>query len=119
VTPADIAATMKAKGQPMTLTRTSAGIFDPVSGSAAGGVTEQFTVYGITKNYTRFNMGNSFSDANSLIQSGDKQALIAADVVEPLPSDTLTIMGVDWVVISVNTTSPQGMTLLFSCQVRK
>ena len=118
MTPADVAATMKAKGQKMTLTRTSVGVFNPVTGATTGGVVQTFIVYGITKNYTRFNMGGNFADANSMVISGDKQVLLGANV-EPLPTDIITIMGVDWVVISVNETSPQGVALMYSAQIRK
>ena len=106
-------------GQPMTLTRKTTGTFDPVSGSTTGDTSQAYTVYGITKNYTRFNMGNSFNDTNSMVLSGDKEALIDAVTVVPMLSDVLTIMGVDWVVVSINETSPQGVPLMYSCQIRK
>ena len=110
----DIAKTLKAKGQPMTLTRTGAGVFDPVTGGMTGGVVETFTVYGLTKNYRQADIANS----NSLILGGDKLAIISADVA-PVIADKLQIMGEDWIVISINELSPQGVALLYYCQLRK
>ena len=109
-----IAKTLKAKGQPMTLTRQGAGVFDPVTGGMTGGVAQTFTVYGITKNYRQADIAAS----GSLILGGDKLAIISADVA-PVIADKLQIMGEDWIVISINELSPQGVALMYYCQVRK
>ena len=111
---AGIAKTLQAKGQPMTLTRQGAGVFDPVTGGMTGGVVETFTAYGITKNYRQAEIAAS----GSLILGGDKLAIISADVA-PVIADKLTIMGEDWVVISINELAPQGVALLYYCQLRK
>jgi hypothetical protein len=116
---ASIAATLKAKGQPMTLTRTTAGTstFDPVTGGYTGGATSTntYTVNGITKTYKL----STVNASGSLIQVGDKEALFEAGIVVPVPGDKLTVMGVVWTVISVNELSPQGERLLFTAQIRK
>ena len=112
---ADIAKTLKAQGQAMALTRTTPGVFDPVTGSIGTPVVQAWTVYGITKNYK----AGIINAANSLILSGDKQAIIGAEVVEPVPGDVLAIMGKSWVVIAVDDLSPQGSALLYQAQVRK
>jgi len=112
---ASVAATLKAKGQAMTLTRVSGGTFDPVTGGIAGAVTQTFTVYGITTNYRM----ESVNATNSLIQSGDKMAKIGATVTEPGPGDKLTIMGDVWTVIAVDTLAPQGVALMYTIQIRK
>lgn len=114
----DIAATLKAKGQPMTLARISAGIFDAVTGETTGGTPEQFTVYGITKNYNSVSRLAAQNSANSLILGGDKQALIDA-TVKPLTGDTLTIMDEDWTVIAIDELSPQGVALMYTAQIRR
>ena len=116
---ASIAATLKAKGQPMTLTRTTAGTstFDPVTGGYTGGATSTstYTVNGITKSYKL----STVNASGSLIQVGDKEALFEAGIVVPVPGDKLTVKGIDWTVISINETSPQGAVLFYTCQVRK
>ena len=116
--PLIIAKTLKAKGQPMTLTRSTGGILDPVTGLTAGATNTAYVVNGITSNYNSIAKLSSQSDPNSLIQSGDKKAIISAGVVEPLPGDTLTIMGKVWTVIAVDTLCPQGVNLMHTCQVR-
>ena len=115
----DIAADLKADGQPMTLTRTTTGVFDPVTGETTGGITQTFTVYGITKNYGTQTKIGADNNPNSLIRGGDKQAIIGADVTEPAPGDTLTVMGINWVVMSLDELSPQGVALIYNLQIRK
>ena len=112
---AKIAADLRKSGQAMVLTRVSSGTYDPVTGLTSGAVTQTWTVYGITKNYK----AGIINAANSLILSGDKQAIIGAEVVEPVPGDVLAIMGKSWVVIAVDDLSPQGSALLYQAQVRK
>ena len=111
---AGIAKTLKAKGQPMTLTRTGAGVFDPVTGGMTGGTVTTHAVYGITKNYRQADI----AAPGSLILGGDKIAIISADV-KPVIADKLQIMGEDWMVISINELSPQGVALMYSVQIRK
>ena len=113
-TATDIAKSLKADGQSMTLTRVSGGVLDPVSGTITGEVTQTWTVYGVTKSY-------KYSDINAsggLVLSGDKLALIGA-TVKPVPGDKLTIMGGIWNVIAVDELSPQGEALLYYVQIRK
>jgi len=112
---ANIAADLRKSGQAMVLTRVSSGAYDPITGVASGGVTQTWTVYGITKSYR----DGIINAPGTTIISGDKKAVISADVIEPTPGDTLTIMGAVWQVIAVDTLSPQGEALLSTCQVRK
>jgi hypothetical protein len=99
----------------MTLTRTTPGTFDPVTGMSGADTVQMWTVYGITKNYKL----SSINTANSLILSGDKQALIGFSEVAPQVGDKLTIMAVDWQIMAVDELSPQGVALMFYCNVRK
>lgn len=110
----DIAQTLADKGQPMTLSRETVGVFDPITSSTTGAVVQTWPVYGITSNYR-------LSDAmasNSLILTGDKIAIIGA-TVPPLVGDGLAIMGTGWKIISFDEVSPQGEALMYKCQVRK
>ena len=110
-----IAADLRADGQEMILSRVTPGIVDPVTGTITDSVEQQWTVYGITTNY---NSQTRLSSQGLDIQSGDKKAIIEA-TVEPLPGDTLTIMGRVWRVIAADELSPQGEALLYTCQVRR
>lgn len=110
-----IAADLKADGQLMILSRSTAGEFDPVAGAVSGDIVQQWEVYGITANY---NSQTRLASQGTEIQSGDKKAIIEA-TVEPLPGDTLQIMGRVWRIIAVDELSPQGEALLYTCQVRR
>ena len=114
-----IQAKLKAKGQAMTLTHAVAGVYDPVTGSMAGATTTTSTVYGITTNYSSITRLASANKPDSLILAGDKQAIIDAVSVVPVPGDTLTIAGEVWKIIAVDSVAPAGVAMLFKCQVRK
>lgn len=122
----DIAADLKAEGQLMTLKRSTPAQYDPVTGgSAVGDYEEEWTVCGITGNYSDKDRGGLSNGAGSLIQAGDKKAIIPAfvdeygDEVEPLPGDIVTIMDVDWTVITVTSLNPAGVNLMHTLQVRR
>lgn len=115
---ASIQATLKSKGQAMTLTHAVAGVYDQVTGSMAGATTTTSTVYGITTNYSSITRLASANKPDSLILAGDKQAIIDG-ISCPLPGDTLTIQGVAWKIIAVDKVAPSGSVLLVKCQVRK
>ena len=113
-TATDIAKSLKADGQAMTLTRVSAGTLDPVAGTITGEVTQTWTVYGITKSYK----SSDINASGGLILTGDKMVLIDA-TIKPLPGDSLSIMGATWKVISSDELSPQGEALMYYVQCRK
>jgi len=111
----DIAADLRSDGQAMTLTRTSVGVYDDETGGISAPVVQSWTVYGITGRYK----ASDYNRENSLIKAGDKKATIDAITATPEPGDTLTIMGVDWKIIMIDSVSPQGVNLMHVCQVRK
>ena len=113
--PSSIKATLQKKGQAMTLTRVSSGTYDPVAGTTTGSTTSTYTVYGITKSYA----AGLTNRPDSLILSGDKQAIIDAVSVVPLPGDTLTIKSVVWQVIAVDAVEPDGTAYIYKIQIRK
>jgi hypothetical protein len=113
---ATIVKTLKAKGQALTLTRVSPGTVDPVAGSIGTPVTQTWTVYGIetapsVKDVMSMTQG-------TLIQSGDRLAIISADQTAPLPGDSLTIGGVVWNVVAVNAVNPAGTAYIYKLHVR-
>lgn len=114
--PTQIAKQLKDKGQPMTLTRQGVGSTNNlITGAVTGGIPTTYDVNGITTTYKTGNI----NVPDSMILSGDKKAIIGAGIIEPKPADTLTIMGVDWTIIAVDELSPQGVVLMYTCQVRK
>lgn len=114
-----IQATLKSKGQAMTLTHAVAGVYDPVAGIMTGGSSQTTTVYGITTNYNSQTRLTSQMRPDSLILAGDKLAIIDAVSVVPVPGDQLTIAGAVWSIIAVDAVDPAGLAMLFKCQVRK
>jgi len=103
----------------MTLTRVSAGTYDPVAGTTTGSTSTAYTVYGITTNYNSQTRLTSQMRPDSLILAGDKLAIIDAVSVVPVPGDTLTIAGEVWKIIAVDSVAPAGVSYLFKCQARK
>lgn len=116
----DVAQTLKESAQPMTLTRTYAGTFDPVSGATTGGIVQTWIVYG-----RRGNFRNSASSMNNgtLIIVGDRLFLMAANVVEIVPTDSITdATGKIWDVIDVTPVDSDdavGTAVLYKVHVRK
>jgi hypothetical protein len=115
---ADVAKTLKDQGQEMILTRTILGTFDPVTGTTTAGTNQSWPVYGITKNYNSMTRAAASTVSGSLILAGDKQGVISA-TIELLIGDILTIMGVNWRIVSFDDLSPQGEVLMYYPQLRK
>ncbi|MDA8114992.1 MAG: hypothetical protein M0Z43_09750 [Acidithiobacillus sp.] len=126
---ADIMNDLKTDGQAMTLTRTTPGVFDPVTGSPGTPVVRAWTVYGLMTNFsTLARYGGANMQPRTMVLAGDKQAKISALAVdstgasvalEPLPSDVLHASGYDWVIIALDSVSPAGVDLMYNCHVRK
>lgn len=116
---ADVQKKLRAKGQAMTLTRSVPGTYDPVTGNMTGGSTASYTLQGITTNYNSMTRLSAQMLPDSMIMAGDKQALVDAVTVIPLPGDNLTISGEVWKIIAVDASAPAGVPLLYKCQVRR
>jgi hypothetical protein len=108
---------LKGKGQAITLSRQTAGAYNPATGTAAVTVTTQ-TAYG-----AMFEYGDKNIDG-VLIQEGDKQLLLSAlnsagtALVAPQLNDTVTINTVVYTVVRIKPLSPAGTTVLFDCNIR-
>ena len=108
---------LKGKGQEITLTRQTAGAYDPATGTAAVTTTTQ-TAYG-----AMFEYGDKNIDG-VLIKECDKQLLLSAlnsagtALVAPQLNDTVTINTVVYTVVRIKPLSPAGTTVLFDCNIR-
>lgn len=118
-TQASVAATMRKKGFAMTLTRTTRGTYDPISGYSGSSLTES-TVYGFVKPFGVMTVAFSslLTGSQSLIKSGDMQAIIEG-IVAPVIGGTLALMGEVWSVVNFDRISPQGEALLYKVHLRK
>jgi hypothetical protein len=99
------------KGQQITVTRSTGGTFDPVTGSASGESVTQFTAYGAVFDYT------VNQRADSSIQAGDKRVLMESGNA-PKISDTITTADGDSTCIDFKVLAPAGEVVLYELQVR-
>ena len=99
-------------GAPATLKASTAGAYDPATGSAS------VTIVATAVSAVVFDYPAKLIDG-TLIKTGDKQALIAASgAPAPLVNHTLTWQGKDYMIVSVKTTSPAGQPVIHEAQIR-
>lgn len=108
-----------AKGQAVTLTRRTAGAYDPATGAAAITPTTQ-TGKGVILPLSAFRKtaGN--------IAEGDQQLLLSAlksdgtVLTDPKVDDTVTDANSDvWSLIAIEPLSPAGLDIIFDCVIRR
>lgn len=109
---------LKGKGQAVTLSRQTAGAYDPATGTSTVVVTTQNGT-GAIFDYADKNIDGV------LILSGDKQLLLSAvnstgtALTAPMVNDTVTDTGgVVRTITRIKTMSPAGTTVLFDCNLR-
>jgi hypothetical protein len=103
-------------GQPVTISKTEPGVYDPdIGGESPGSTTEQIA-QGILLDFT----GQEFQN-NSLIKQGDKKLKIAAQGLEWVPDllNRVIIQGRTWSIVPpLKEVNPAGMPILYELQVR-
>jgi len=117
-TAATAARLLASYGQPVSITRTSGGTYDPLTGETTGQTTTTYTPDGVLLNYGGKEAGD-LRAAGVDIVSTDKKLLCAAFEVDPVVTDTVTVGGLDWTVMRVKTLSPAGAAVLHELQVRR
>jgi hypothetical protein len=105
-------------GQSITIRRQTAGEYDPETGSAAITTSDEVG-NGCVFDFGLHASGQSFS-AGSMILAGDKQLLLSpVGIAAPAPG-CLAIIGADaWNIVSVKSTAPAGVAVIYECQLRK
>lgn len=99
-------------GQETTLTKVTAGVYNPATGTAAETRTPR------TVTAAAFDYETKYIDG-TLILSGDKQVFMSVvGNEEPKPGDLLAWMGRDWRVITFKNLAPAGISVLYELQVR-
>jgi hypothetical protein len=63
--------------------------------------------------------GGQIYQSDSLVQIGDRYALVAPSVTDISTADKLIIDGVTWNIINVKRLSPAGVNILFTVHIRK
>lgn len=115
----DAAKAIQAAGMAMTLTRTSGGTFDAVTGLTSAPTVQTFTVYGVKGGTGLSSRPDEALLAGGLVRAGDSKLLIQGNVVAPQPGDVVTVGGVAFAVVAVFGLDPGGVSLLFNVWVRK
>lgn len=100
--------------QSVTLTSVTAGSYDPATGTTTP-TTSTTSVRAVVEDY------KGLALLNGLIQAGDKKVTIAGANVAtaPKPTDSVTVGGVTYAVISVATTQPGSAAVIYELQCRK
>ncbi|WP_095111680.1 hypothetical protein [Pseudomonas sp. Irchel 3H7] len=103
-------------GQPVTISKTQPGEYDPDLGGEAPGVPVEQIAQGILLDFT----GQEFQN-NSLIKQGDKKLKIAAQGLSWVPGllDKVVTQDRTWAIVPpLKEVSPAGTPILYELQVR-
>ncbi|MDF3134511.1 hypothetical protein [Pseudomonas extremaustralis] len=103
-------------GQPVTISKTEPGEYDPETGGEAHGATVEQIAKGILLDFT----GQEFQN-NSLIKQGDKKLKIAAQGLAWVPGllDKVVVQGRTWAIVPpLKEVNPAGTPILYELQVR-
>lgn len=103
-------------GQPVTISKTEPGEYDPEIGGESPGAPIEQIAQGILLDFT----GQEFQN-NSLIRQGDKKLKIAAQGLEWVPDllNKVIIQGRTWSIVPpLKEVNPAGMPILYELQVR-
>lgn len=103
-------------GQPVTISKTEPGEYDPETGGETPGTTVEQVAEGILLDFT----GQEFQN-NSLIKQGDKKLKIAAQGLEWVPDllNKVIVQGRTWSIVPpMKEINPAGTPILYELQVR-
>jgi hypothetical protein len=103
-------------GQPVIISKTQPGEYDPETGGDSPGATIEQTAQGILLDF----IGQEFQN-NSLIKQGDKKLKIAAQGLEWVPDllNKVIIQGRTWSIVPpLKEVNPAGTPILYELQVR-
>ena len=103
-------------GQPVTISKTEPGEYDPETGGDSAGATIEQTGQGILRDFTGLEFQN-----NSLIKQGDKKLKIAAQGLEWVPGllDKVVVQGRTWSIVPpLKEVNPAGTPILYELAVR-
>jgi hypothetical protein len=103
-------------GQPVTISKTEQGEYDPEQGGEVPGATVEQIAQGILLDFTGLEFQN-----NSLIRQGDKKLKIAANGLAWVPGllDKVIAQGRTWSIVPpLKEVNPAGTPILYELQVR-
>ena len=110
---------LKGKGQSLTLTKVTAGTYNPETGGFTGAGTSTQMAYGAI-----FDYGTKQIDG-TLIKAGDKNLLLSAfktdgaALTAPVLGDTVSIGGVVYTLVEpLKEVNPAGTVVMYECNLR-
>lgn len=107
-------------GQAVTLSKTTPGAFDPVTGTSSGDVTVTQSATAVLLDYSLQESGARLAEG-VLIRAGDKKCLIGP-VVDWAPDEMTTLTdaaGVVWQLETVRTLAPAGLPVLYTANATR
>jgi hypothetical protein len=99
-------------GATVTAKRSDAAFINPVTGRRLRGSVSQLSAKGIVQRYK-----DSLIDGTRILDSD--RLLILDNSFEPLLSDIFVIQGQEWSVISIKSSQPANVPLVYFVQVRR
>ncbi|HEX5539901.1 MAG TPA: hypothetical protein VFX01_08960 [Methylophilaceae bacterium] len=111
------------KGQSVTITKITAGTYNPDTGTVENTETT-YTGNGVLLDYNLQDKGVT-NEGGALIQMGDKKLLLSpidtsgTSLPAFEPNDTVLVDGNTWTVVNAKVLSPAGTIVLQELQIRK
>lgn len=100
-------------GATITLTRVTEGVYDPSTGSTTNTETPE-TIIGVVDEY------KSYDFVNGLAVEGDKKVICACqDVAQPNLGDKLTVGGITYSILQIQSTTSGEQDALYTLQARR
>lgn len=92
--------------------RTTGDSIDPVTGTVTAGTTVIYTPNTIVQKYA-----DELVDGTRILSSD--RMIILDNTIEPVSTDTITIRGANWSIVSIKESNPAGIPLVYFVQARK
>jgi hypothetical protein len=92
--------------------RTTGGTIDPVTGVPTAGTTVTYTPNTIVQKYA-----DELIDGARILSSD--RMIILDNTIEPVSTDTITIGGENWSIVSIRESNPAGIPLVYFVQARR
>jgi len=92
--------------------RTTGGSIDPVTGVPSAGTTVIYTPNTIVQKYA-----DELVDGTRILSSD--RMIILDNTIEPISTDTITIRGANWSIVSIKESNPAGIPLVYFVQARR
>lgn len=92
--------------------RITGGSIDPVTGVPSAGTTVTYTPNTIVQKYA-----DELVDGARILSSD--RMIILDNTIEPVSTDTITIGGENWSIVSIRESNPAGIPLVYFVQARR